>query len=180
MTKIEATASNKKQDSTECEQQLATDLELISLLRENPSILERHPELLAVLEVPHQTGSAVSLIERQIAVLRKQSETQNERMRELMDVARDNMRLTESRHQHRATRPDRIGVLPFHLVKANCRFGPALPFQHIHSVVVELLNGGLYIFKNRIIARAGNKEQELGNMQQAICNNRLGLGNMQA
>ena len=99
MTKIEATASNKKQDSTECEQQLATDLELISLLRENPSILERHPELLAVLEVPHQTGSAVSLIERQIAVLRKQSETQNERMRELMDVARDNMRLTESRHQ---------------------------------------------------------------------------------
>ena len=99
MTKIEATASNKKQESTEREQQLATDLELIGLLRENPDILERHPELLAVLEVPHQTGTAVSLIERQIAVLRKQSETQDERMRELMDVARDNMRLTESRHQ---------------------------------------------------------------------------------
>ena len=97
MNKIEV--ANKEEVNTEREQQLATDLELISLLRENPDILQRHPELLAVLEVPHQTGGAVSLIERQIAVLRKQSSTQDDRLRELMDVARDNVRLSESRHQ---------------------------------------------------------------------------------
>ncbi len=91
--------ANKEDINTAREQQLATDLELISLLRENPDILQRHPELLAVLEVPHQTGSAVSLIERQIAVLRQQGSTQDDRLRELMDVARDNMRLSESRHQ---------------------------------------------------------------------------------
>lgn len=91
--------ADKEEINTEREQQLATDLELISLLRENPDILQRHPELLAVLEVPHQTGGAVSLIERQIAVLRKQSSTQDDRLRELMDVARDNVRLSESRHQ---------------------------------------------------------------------------------
>lgn len=86
------------EETTESEQQLAVDLELISLLRENPDILQRHPELLAVLEVPHQSGSAVSLIERQVTVLRQQTQAQDKRLRELMNIARYNERLAESRH----------------------------------------------------------------------------------
>ncbi|HHJ34734.1 MAG TPA: DUF484 family protein [Gammaproteobacteria bacterium] len=97
-----ATIINKKANgdevSTEQEQQLATDLELISLLRDNADILQRHPELLAVLEVPHVTGQAASLIERQVAILRQQTKTQDERLCALMDVARDNERLATSRH----------------------------------------------------------------------------------
>ena len=80
------------------EQQLATDLELISLLRENTDILQRHPGLLAVLEIPHETGKAVSLIERQVVVLRDKIQQQDARLCELMDVARDNERLAQSRH----------------------------------------------------------------------------------
>lgn len=87
---------------TASEQQLTVDLELISLLRENADILLRHPELLAVLEVPHQSGQAVSLIERQVSVLRQRMMTmqqaQDKRLRELMNVARDNQRLAQSRH----------------------------------------------------------------------------------
>lgn len=87
------------EDSAEAqEQQLATDLELISLIRENSDILQRHPELLAVLEVPHETGKAVSLIERQVGVLREKIQQQDDRLCELMDVARDNERLAQSRH----------------------------------------------------------------------------------
>ena len=87
------------EDSAEAqEQQLATDLELISLIRENADILQRHPELLAVLEVPHETGKAVSLIERQVGVLREKIQQQDDRLYELMDVARDNERLAQSRH----------------------------------------------------------------------------------
>lgn len=87
------------EDSAEAqEQQLATDLELISLIRENADILQRHPELLAVLEVPHETGNAVSLIERQVGVLREKIQQQDDRLCELMDVARDNERLAQSRH----------------------------------------------------------------------------------
>lgn len=82
--------------SNEAEQRLATDLQLISLLRENADILNRHPELLAVLEVTHQSGGAVSLIERQVEVLRQQSQAQENRLRELMDVARDNERLSQT------------------------------------------------------------------------------------
>ena len=80
------------------EQQLAIDLELIGLIRENTDILQRHPELLAVLEVPHESGSAVSLIERQVSVLRDKIQSQDDRLCELMDVARDNERLAQSRH----------------------------------------------------------------------------------
>ncbi len=87
------------EDSAEAqEQQLATDLELISLIRENADILQRHPELLTVLEVPHETGKAVSLIERQVGVLREKIQQQDDRLCELMDVARDNERLAQSRH----------------------------------------------------------------------------------
>ena len=81
------------------ERQLAIDLEIISLLRDNPDILQRHPELLAVLEVTHQSGSAVSLIERQVAVLRQKSQLQEDRLCELMNIARDNERLAGSRHR---------------------------------------------------------------------------------
>lgn len=103
MSKIKITTKAIEQElnneeTTECEQLLAVDLELISLLRDNSDILLRHPELLAVLEVPHQSGQAVSLIERQVSVFRQQAQVQDKRLRELMDVARDNERLAESRH----------------------------------------------------------------------------------
>lgn len=104
MSKIKKATKTIKQElaneetSTACEQQLATDLQLISLLRENPDILHRHPELLVVLEVPHQSGGAVSLIERQVTVLRRQIQTQENRLHELMNVARGNERLAKSRH----------------------------------------------------------------------------------
>ena len=93
---IEQELSNE--EASEHEQQLAVDLELISLLHENVDILQRHPELLAVLDVPHQSGQAVSLIEKQVSVLREQARVQDKRLRELMSVARDNERLVESRH----------------------------------------------------------------------------------
>ena len=86
-----------EETTTEREQQLATDLQLIALLRENEDFLLRHPEVLTVIEVPHQSGRAVSLIERQVAVLRQQIEKQDEHLREIMDVARDNERLAEIR-----------------------------------------------------------------------------------
>ena len=104
MTKIETAANkikqeNNEENSTDQEQQLVTELQLVSMLRENSDILNRHPELLTVLEVAHQSGGAVSLIERQVAALRSQLQEQEKRMLELMDVARDNERLSEIRHR---------------------------------------------------------------------------------
>ncbi len=90
---------SEEQMTAQCEQQLATDLQLISLLRDNPDIFTRHPEIVAMLEVSHQSGGAVSLIERQVSVLRQQVQTQDNRLRGLMDVARDNERLAKICHR---------------------------------------------------------------------------------
>lgn len=81
------------------EEMLADELQLISLLKQCPDILQRHPELLAELEVPHDSGAAVSLIERQISVLRDKNQQLDTRLCELMEVARDNERLAQSRHR---------------------------------------------------------------------------------
>jgi uncharacterized protein YigA (DUF484 family) len=92
------TTQIQKKESQQ-EEMLASELHLIHLLKENPDILQRHPELLSVLEVPHQSGAAESLIERQVGVLRQNLKTSEKRLRELMDIARDNERLAKSRQR---------------------------------------------------------------------------------
>lgn len=81
------------------EQALATELELVSLLRENTRIFSRHPDLLVDMQVPHPSGTATSLIERQVDVLRQKLKLSEQRLRDLMGVARDNERLNNARHE---------------------------------------------------------------------------------
>jgi uncharacterized protein YigA (DUF484 family) len=88
-----STQAQKKQQTLDTEQQL------LELLKECPDILVRNPALLAELEVPHEAGKAVSLIERQVSVLRQKLNITDKRLRELMDIARANERLAESRHR---------------------------------------------------------------------------------
>ena len=88
-----STQAQKKQQTLDTEQQL------LELLKDYPDILVRNPALLAELEVPHQAGKAVSLIERQVSVLRDKLRATDRRLRELMDIARDNERLAQSRHR---------------------------------------------------------------------------------
>jgi len=57
-----------------------------------------YPELLADLQLLHASGKAVSLIERQVQVLRDQNHDLKQRLLELVDVARDNDRLNERLH----------------------------------------------------------------------------------
>lgn len=92
------TQTESTQQTTEQEEKLADELQLISLLKEHKDILQSHPELLAELEIPHQTG-AVSLIERQVSVLRDRLKAGDKHLRELMDIARLNDRLASSRHR---------------------------------------------------------------------------------
>ena len=46
-----------------------TDEDVISYLRLDPDFFQRHSTLLSELNLPHDTGGAVSLIERQVAIL---------------------------------------------------------------------------------------------------------------
>ncbi len=80
-----------------------TDIEqtVADYLRAHPDFLTRHPEVLAEIDIPHPTGSAVSLIERQVRTLREQNHRMRDQLVELVSIARENDAL--ARRLHRLT-----------------------------------------------------------------------------
>jgi len=70
-----------------------------AFLKQHLDFFDEHPELLAELQLPHPSGTAVSLIERQVQLLREQNQGLKSKLLELVDVARDNDRLNERMHQ---------------------------------------------------------------------------------
>jgi uncharacterized protein YigA (DUF484 family) len=73
--------------------------QISEFLRDHPDFFDTHQDLLAELRLPHSSGKAVSLIERQVQVLREQNETLKSRLLELVNVARENDRLSGRMHQ---------------------------------------------------------------------------------
>jgi uncharacterized protein YigA (DUF484 family) len=68
-------------------------------LEAHPEFFDDHPHLLETLTVPHaHSGGAVSLVERQVKVLRERQAASRERLAELVRVARDNESLTGRVH----------------------------------------------------------------------------------
>jgi len=65
----------------------------------NPDFFERHSALLSALRVPHGTGEAVSLVERQVSMLRQNELKLERQLRELIDVARTNDVLMSKIHE---------------------------------------------------------------------------------
>lgn len=62
----------------------------------NPDFFERHLPLLARMRLPHmRSGSTVSLVERQVEVLREQKSDADRRLAEFIAVARANDQLAE-------------------------------------------------------------------------------------
>ncbi|MCQ4312481.1 DUF484 family protein [Stutzerimonas sp. VN223-3] len=62
-------------------------------LRAHPEFFVDHDELIPELRIPHLPGGAVSLVERQVKLLRERNIEMRHRLSQLMDVARDNDRL---------------------------------------------------------------------------------------
>lgn len=64
--------------------------QVAAFLQANTHFFEAYPDLLAELSLPHESGGAVSLVERQIAVLRERNMETRHRLSKLLDNARDN------------------------------------------------------------------------------------------
>jgi uncharacterized protein YigA (DUF484 family) len=113
----------------------------------NPDFFERHQPLLARMRLPHmRTGSTVSLVERQVEVLREQKTDADRRLAEFIAVARANDQLSE--RIHRFTRrllraPSAVAALTS--LEASLRED----FDAFHSVLlltapIEALRSGTY------------------------------------
>ena len=72
-----------------------TEKEVSEYLRTHPEFFLANIHLLAELTVPHASGDSISLIERQVAVLRDQNRQLRHELTDLVQIARENDRLTE-------------------------------------------------------------------------------------
>jgi uncharacterized protein YigA (DUF484 family) len=68
-------------------------------LAAHPEFFERHGALLSLLQVPHTTGTAVSLVERQVSVLRQKEVKLQRQLKDLISVARTNDILAAKIHE---------------------------------------------------------------------------------
>jgi uncharacterized protein YigA (DUF484 family) len=76
--------------------------QVVAFLRGHADFLTHHPELLEILEFKHGSGSAVSLIERQVDILRAKNQRLEDRLQLLLDAARENEKRSD--HIHRLAR----------------------------------------------------------------------------
>jgi uncharacterized protein YigA (DUF484 family) len=65
------------------------DATVAEWLKQHPDFLLRHPDVLAKINVPHGSGGATSLIERQVSVLREQLANERGRLNHLVARAHD-------------------------------------------------------------------------------------------
>jgi uncharacterized protein YigA (DUF484 family) len=93
-------------------------------LAAHPDFFERHATLLSSLNLPHASGGAVSLVERQVSVLRQKELKLERKLKELIQVARANDVLSAKIHE-----------LALHLMRAN-------DLQKTISTVEEALRSG--------------------------------------
>lgn len=76
-----------------------TEATIHDYLLTHPDFFERHPTLLGSLKLPHATGGTVSLVERQVSMLRQKDIKLEKKLKELIEVARANDVLVSKIHQ---------------------------------------------------------------------------------
>jgi len=103
-------------------------------LQRNPDFFERHQPVLARLKLPHaRGGAAVSLVERQIEVLREKLAAVEGKLAELLRTARANDAIAE--RLHRFTRR-LLRAVPRAEAIARIEAGLREDFDSFHSVLV--------------------------------------------
>jgi len=68
-------------------------------LSANPDFFERNAKLLSSLNLPHASGGAISLVERQVSMLRQKDLKLERQLKELIEVARANDVLSAKIHE---------------------------------------------------------------------------------
>src|ERR1700735_3198202 len=107
-------------------------------LQTYPDFFERNSSLLTKLRLPHvrDVGATVSLVERQVEVLRERNQSLERKLKELVDVARANDALADRIHRL-SQRLIRAHTLPETIAAIETSLRE--DFEAMHSVVVLFL-----------------------------------------
>lgn len=117
-TKPDVTAS---EEITVASPKLACE-DVARYLRTHSDFFTHHSELIETLTIPHETGEAVSLVERQVKVLRNKNKELDRKLHRLITVAKDNEKVS-----------CRLHVLSLAIVSAN-------GFDEVLTAIQELLH----------------------------------------
>ncbi len=77
-------------DSINASKEKITSDQVSEYLKENKGFFTEHPDLLAELDLPHHSGQAVSLVEKQVAILRDRNIEMRQRLSNLLENAKEN------------------------------------------------------------------------------------------
>ena len=120
--------------------------EIVRYLRDHPAFFEAHQDVLAGMLLSHESGSAVSLIERQVQILREQKEELKTKLKKLINTAQTNEKLNTN-----------INTLILELLDASSLEGVLnIVEQRIRTdfeadaIVVKLLASGSDVLKEHI------------------------------
>ena len=88
-------ASAVEQVNDDNENELST-ADVVSYLRNHPEFFIEQEDLLADLSLPHESGKAISLLERQVTILRERGIYAREKLNNLLENARNNDQLFDT------------------------------------------------------------------------------------
>ena len=87
------------QRKPEFAEETLSDAAVHDFLKRNPDFFERHASLLGTLRLPHVAGGTVSLVERQVSMLRQKDLRRDRKLKDLVEVARANDALAVKIHR---------------------------------------------------------------------------------
>src|SRR3984893_18690087 len=146
---------------------------IAAYLQRNPDFFERHHAVLARLRLPHaRGGSTISLVERQIEVLREKHAAVEAKLAEFERVSRANDALADNLHRFKRQllRADsREGVI------ATIESGLRVDFDALHSVLV-LIGSHPYVTPQRFVRVVGADDPNLKSFETLFSNGKPRCG----
>ena len=91
--------SSPSDDNTAHHADLPDARAVAAYLKANPAFFTAYPDVLHELDIPHASGGATSLLERQVASLRSENQRLKTRFHELVRLAESNQELITRIHQ---------------------------------------------------------------------------------
>ena len=137
-----------------------------SYLVDNPDFLAQYPLALEALNIPHESGDAVSLVERQVKVLRQQNQQYREQLEHLVQVARENDNIAA-----------RLHYLTLSLIEAN---STDEVLNVLQDTMRELLGADavkIKLFDSQELAKV-DQEFSIAMFQEFLENNRPSCGEL--
>ena len=79
-------------------QEHISENDVYQYLSDHADFFQSHSSLLSDLEIPHDSGKAVSLVEKQVSVLRDQKKQLKKQLHDLVQIAKENDSLNQKLH----------------------------------------------------------------------------------